>query len=151
MDLPLTFLSVWIWAVGGWDSGPINQAGDFQKTFFLKMWNMKVKNVKYKSVQKASGTQNLMTVYTNCQWKVILKCLSMPTRTRGMCWGKNVANGRLESPGGHDYYDGGDNNDDGGDGDDGDGGGVGDDDLSLIHIWRCRRLLTCRSRWSPYH
>ena len=21
----------------------------------------------------------------------------------------------------------------------------------LIHIWRCRRLLTCRSRWSPYH
>ena len=23
--------------------------------------------------------------------------------------------------------------------------------LSLIHIWRCRRLLTCRSRWSPYH
>ena len=24
-------------------------------------------------------------------------------------------------------------------------------DLSLIHIWRCRRLLTCRSRWSPYH
>ena len=22
--------------------------------------------------------------------------------------------------------------------------------LSLIHIWRCRRLLTCRSRWSPY-
>ena len=40
-----------------------------------------------------------------------------------MCWGKNVANGRLESPGGHDYYDGGDNNDD-----DGDGGGVGDDD-----------------------
>ena len=45
-----------------------------------------------------------------------------------MCWGKNVANGRLESPGGHDYYDGGDNNDDDGDGDDGDGGGVGDDD-----------------------
>ena len=26
-----------------------------------------------------------------------------------------------------------------------------DDYLSLIHIWRCRRLLTCRSRWSPYH
>ena len=25
------------------------------------------------------------------------------------------------------------------------------DELSLIHIWRCRRLLTCRSRWSPYH
>ena len=23
--------------------------------------------------------------------------------------------------------------------------------LSLIHIRRCRRLLTCRSRWSPYH
>ena len=23
--------------------------------------------------------------------------------------------------------------------------------LSLIHIWRCRRKLTCRSRWSPYH
>ena len=23
--------------------------------------------------------------------------------------------------------------------------------LSLIHIWRCRRLDTCRSRWSPYH
>ena len=23
--------------------------------------------------------------------------------------------------------------------------------LSLIHIWRCRRLLTCRSRWSPDH
>ena len=23
--------------------------------------------------------------------------------------------------------------------------------LSLIHISRCRRLLTCRSRWSPYH
>ena len=21
--------------------------------------------------------------------------------------------------------------------------------LSLIHIWRCRRLLRCRSRWSP--
>ena len=26
-----------------------------------------------------------------------------------------------------------------------------DQSLSLIHIWRCRRLLTCRSRWSPYH
>ena len=39
MDLPLTFLSVWIWAVGGWDSGPINQAGDFPKA---KMWNIKV-------------------------------------------------------------------------------------------------------------
>ena len=24
-------------------------------------------------------------------------------------------------------------------------------DLSLIHIWRCRRRLRCRSRWSPYH
>ena len=24
-------------------------------------------------------------------------------------------------------------------------------DLSLIHIRRCRRLLTSRSRWSPYH
>ena len=23
--------------------------------------------------------------------------------------------------------------------------------LSLIHICRCRRLLTCRSRWSPSH
>ena len=23
--------------------------------------------------------------------------------------------------------------------------------LSLIHICRCRRLITCRSRWSPYH
>ena len=23
--------------------------------------------------------------------------------------------------------------------------------LSLIHIWRCRRRLRCRSRWSPYH
>ena len=23
--------------------------------------------------------------------------------------------------------------------------------LSLIHIRRCRRRLTCRSRWSPYH
>eukprot|EP00826_Nyctotherus_ovalis_P029159 TRINITY_DN22_c0_g1_i2.p1 TRINITY_DN22_c0_g1~~TRINITY_DN22_c0_g1_i2.p1 ORF type:complete len:152 (-),score=37.60 TRINITY_DN22_c0_g1_i2:22-411(-) len=26
-----------------------------------------------------------------------------------------------------------------------------DIELSLIHICRCRRLLTCRSRWSPYH
>eukprot|EP00826_Nyctotherus_ovalis_P020145 TRINITY_DN162_c0_g1_i19.p1 TRINITY_DN162_c0_g1~~TRINITY_DN162_c0_g1_i19.p1 ORF type:complete len:106 (-),score=17.94 TRINITY_DN162_c0_g1_i19:54-371(-) len=26
-----------------------------------------------------------------------------------------------------------------------------DEYLSLIHICRCRRLLTCRSRWSPYH
>ena len=25
------------------------------------------------------------------------------------------------------------------------------DDLSLIHIWRCRRSTLCRSRWSPYH
>ena len=24
-------------------------------------------------------------------------------------------------------------------------------DLSLIHIWRCRRSHKCRSRWSPYH
>ena len=24
-------------------------------------------------------------------------------------------------------------------------------ELSLIHIWRCRRRLRCRSRWSPYH
>ena len=23
--------------------------------------------------------------------------------------------------------------------------------LSLIHIWRCRRAVTCRSRWSPDH
>ena len=23
--------------------------------------------------------------------------------------------------------------------------------LSLIHIWRCRRRFACRSRWSPYH
>ena len=23
--------------------------------------------------------------------------------------------------------------------------------LSLIHIWRCRRVWGCRSRWSPYH
>ena len=25
------------------------------------------------------------------------------------------------------------------------------DTLSLIHIWRCRRAVGCRSRWSPYH
>eukprot|EP00826_Nyctotherus_ovalis_P011655 TRINITY_DN13030_c0_g1_i1.p2 TRINITY_DN13030_c0_g1~~TRINITY_DN13030_c0_g1_i1.p2 ORF type:complete len:131 (+),score=36.33 TRINITY_DN13030_c0_g1_i1:298-690(+) len=24
-------------------------------------------------------------------------------------------------------------------------------DLSLIHICRCRRIERCRSRWSPYH
>ena len=24
-------------------------------------------------------------------------------------------------------------------------------ELSLIHIWRCRRIERCRSRWSPYH
>ena len=24
-------------------------------------------------------------------------------------------------------------------------------DLSLIHIWRCRRIERCRSRWSPSH
>ena len=24
-------------------------------------------------------------------------------------------------------------------------------ELSLIHIWRCRRYSLCRSRWSPYH
>ena len=24
-------------------------------------------------------------------------------------------------------------------------------ELSLIHIWRCRRYAVCRSRWSPYH
>ena len=23
--------------------------------------------------------------------------------------------------------------------------------LSIIHIWRCRRIERCRSRWSPYH
>ena len=23
--------------------------------------------------------------------------------------------------------------------------------LSLIHIWRCRRYSLCRCRWSPYH
>ena len=26
-----------------------------------------------------------------------------------------------------------------------------DQNLSLIHIWRCRRYAVCRSRWSPYH
>ena len=26
-----------------------------------------------------------------------------------------------------------------------------DVELSLIHIWRCRRSTLCRSRWSPYH
>ena len=26
-----------------------------------------------------------------------------------------------------------------------------DPQLSLIHIWRCRRSTLCRSRWSPYH
>ena len=26
-----------------------------------------------------------------------------------------------------------------------------DYELSLIHIWRCRRSYLCRSRWSPYH
>ena len=26
-----------------------------------------------------------------------------------------------------------------------------DEDLSLIHIGRCRRSTLCRSRWSPYH
>eukprot|EP00826_Nyctotherus_ovalis_P014286 TRINITY_DN13963_c0_g1_i5.p1 TRINITY_DN13963_c0_g1~~TRINITY_DN13963_c0_g1_i5.p1 ORF type:complete len:111 (+),score=12.38 TRINITY_DN13963_c0_g1_i5:44-334(+) len=25
------------------------------------------------------------------------------------------------------------------------------EDLSLIHICRCRRYAVCRSRWSPYH
>ena len=25
------------------------------------------------------------------------------------------------------------------------------ENLSLIHIWRCRRSTLCRSRWSPYH
>eukprot|EP00826_Nyctotherus_ovalis_P019577 TRINITY_DN16059_c0_g2_i1.p1 TRINITY_DN16059_c0_g2~~TRINITY_DN16059_c0_g2_i1.p1 ORF type:complete len:138 (-),score=21.31 TRINITY_DN16059_c0_g2_i1:18-431(-) len=25
------------------------------------------------------------------------------------------------------------------------------EDLSLIHICRCRRIERCRSRWSPYH
>ena len=28
---------------------------------------------------------------------------------------------------------------------------AGEEDLSLIHIWRCRRSTLCRSRWSPYH
>ena len=28
---------------------------------------------------------------------------------------------------------------------------VGAHPLSLIHIWRCRRIERCRSRWSPYH
>ena len=27
----------------------------------------------------------------------------------------------------------------------------GGQNLSLIHIWRCRRSTLCRSRWSPYH
>ena len=27
----------------------------------------------------------------------------------------------------------------------------GSNNLSLIHIWRCRRIERCRSRWSPYH
>ena len=26
-----------------------------------------------------------------------------------------------------------------------------ENNLSLIHIWRCRRSTLCRSRWSPYH
>ena len=26
-----------------------------------------------------------------------------------------------------------------------------EEELSLIHIWRCRRSYACRSRWSPYH
>eukprot|EP00826_Nyctotherus_ovalis_P014261 TRINITY_DN13956_c0_g3_i2.p4 TRINITY_DN13956_c0_g3~~TRINITY_DN13956_c0_g3_i2.p4 ORF type:complete len:102 (+),score=30.05 TRINITY_DN13956_c0_g3_i2:424-729(+) len=26
-----------------------------------------------------------------------------------------------------------------------------DNNLSLIHICRCRRSTLCRSRWSPYH
>ena len=30
-------------------------------------------------------------------------------------------------------------------------GACGGLDLSLIHIWRCRRSTLCRSRWSPYH
>ena len=30
-------------------------------------------------------------------------------------------------------------------------GGSTEVTLSLIHIWRCRRRLRCRSRWSPYH
>ena len=28
---------------------------------------------------------------------------------------------------------------------------VADQWLSLIHICRCRRIESCRSRWSPYH
>ena len=28
---------------------------------------------------------------------------------------------------------------------------MGGYNLSLIHIWRCRRSTLCRSRWSPYH
>ena len=28
---------------------------------------------------------------------------------------------------------------------------TGRKNLSLIHIWRCRRSTLCRSRWSPYH
>ena len=28
---------------------------------------------------------------------------------------------------------------------------LADISLSLIHIWRCRRIERCRSRWSPYH
>ena len=28
---------------------------------------------------------------------------------------------------------------------------INDISLSLIHIWRCRRIERCRSRWSPYH
>ena len=31
------------------------------------------------------------------------------------------------------------------------GGPDGIEALSLIHIWRCRRIERCRSRWSPYH
>ena len=30
-------------------------------------------------------------------------------------------------------------------------GGLQSPSLSLIHIWRCRRIERCRSRWSPYH
>ena len=29
--------------------------------------------------------------------------------------------------------------------------GLCDYNLSIIHILRCRRLVECRSRWSPYH
>ena len=28
---------------------------------------------------------------------------------------------------------------------------LGPADLSLIHIWRCRRIERCKSRGSPYH